>query len=531
MNQNFKKFSNVLIFSGMFVCLTAAVVVGLSVIEKRKDEGGIVNMEKTAIIPMPQSYKKMEGEFILMQDTKLIVSANDKNIDEILKNANYLKDKLDIATGYNLEIAEGKVAEKNSIFLKINDSLSDLGDEGYKISVTDKNITIEGYKVEGIFRGMQTLRQSLPPEIESNKLVWDVVWSIEAAEIVDKPEYNQRGLMIDVARHFFSVEDIKRQIDIASAYKINTLHLHLSDDQGWRLEIKKWQDLTKIGGMTEVGGDEGGYYTQDQFKDIVKYANERYIDIIPEFDMPGHTNAMLASYGFLNENGEKANPYIGTNVGFSSLMCKDEKTYQMIEDIIKEVSEISPSQYIHIGGDEAHSTSKEDYEYFISRVVKIVQKYGKTPIGWDPINTVEGITDELITQYWSNTEYDNNKGKKAIISKADKLYLDMKYDENSNYGLTWAGYNDIKDSYEWDPQDYAAKEDILGIEAPLWTETINNSKAMDYMIYPRLIGHAEVGWTVKDKRNYDEYEKRLRIHGKRLENMGVNYYKDKLFDK
>lgn len=333
--------------------------------------------------------------------------------------------------------------------------------------------------------------------------------------------------MIDVARHFFPVEDIKRQIDLVAQYKINKLHLHLSDDQGWRLEIKKWPDLTNIGSKSEVGGGKGGYYTQDDFKEIVKYAADRYIEVIPEFDMPGHTNSALASYGFLNSDGKKKEHYTGIDIGFSSLMCRDEKTYKFIEDIIREVSEISPSKYIHIGGDEADSTSKEDYKYFMGRVSKIVENHGKVPIGWDPADTSEDISSNFILQNWSGSnKVAREKNLKMIISIAKKSYLDMKYHEDIKLGLKWAGYISIIKGYDWDPTNCAPKELILGIEAPLWSETLRNQEDMDYMIYPRVLGYAEIGWTPKEGRNTGEYIQRMKENAKRLELQGVNYYKD-----
>nr|WP_242984765.1 family 20 glycosylhydrolase [Clostridium taeniosporum] len=401
------------------------------------------------------------------------------------------------------------------------------GDEGYKIISTPEKVKVIAYKSEGIFRGVQTLRQLLPPSIEKNTVVNNVEWSIPVVKINDKPEYNYRGLMIDVARHFFTVDEIKRQIDYLAQYKINRIHLHLSDDQGSRLEIKKYPDLTTIGGSTEVGGGQGGYYTQEEFKDLVKYASRRYVEIIPEFDMPGHINAALASYGFLNKDGNKKSLYTGINVGFSSLMTDDEKTYEFIDDVIKEVSEISPSKYIHIGGDEANSIKKLDYNYFVGRVSKIVEKYGKTPIGWDPIDISTNINSSVILQNWKDSnKAAREKKMKIIISIAQKAYLDMKYNKNTPYGLEWAGYIPVETAYKWDPTDYAPKELVLGIESPLWTETITDTKAMDYMIYPRLLGYSEIGWTPKDSRDWNEYKSRLKKHGERLKNQGINYYND-----
>ena len=371
------------------------------------------------------------------------------------------------------------------------------------------------------------MRQLLPPDIEKSTLVTNVEWNIPVSTIYDKPEYSYRGLMIDVARHFFTEDEIKRQINYAAQYKINRVHLHLTDDQGWRIEIKKYPDLTLIGGSTEVGGGPGGYYTQDQFKSIVKYAADRYIEIIPEVDMPGHSNAALASYGFLNPDGERKSLYTGTDVGFSSFMTHSERTYEFIDDVIREISAISPSKYFHIGGDEAENTKKADYDYFVGRVSKIVQSYGKTPIGWDPIDTAPEINSSVILQNWKDSnEAAREKNMKMIISIASKTYLDMKYNENTPYGLTWAGYIPIETAYSWDPTEYAPKDLILGVESPLWTETISTVEQMDFMIYPRLLGYAEIGWTPKEFRNWDEYKIRLENQGERLTNQGINYYRD-----
>ena len=478
------------------------------------------------IIPKPLSYESGEGKFILKKDTPIYVKGNtEEETEEISKIAEFLKGKLKPSTGLELSIIKSDNAPAGSIYLTTIAAEEDKGNEGYKIITNPEKVEIIAYKPEGISRAVQTLRQLLPADIEKASLVSDVEWSIPVSIIDDKPEYDYRGLMIDVARHFFTVDEIKRQIDNAAQYKINKVHLHLSDDQGWRLEIKKWPELTNIGGSTEVGGGPGGYYTQEQFKDLVKYAAERYVEIIPEFDMPGHSNAALASYGFLNEDGKKKDLFTGTNVGFSSFMTRDEKTYEFIEDIIKEVSEISPSKYIHIGGDEADSTKKEEYDYFVGRVAKIVQKYGKTPIGWDPIDTSSEIDSSVVLQNWKDTnESALEKDMKIIISIAKKAYLDMKYNETTPYGLTWAGYIPVESAYKWDPTDYAPKELILGIEAPLWTETINDTKAMDYMIYPRLLGYAEIGWTPKDSRDWIEYKSRLNNQMERMKNQGVNYY-------
>ncbi|MGL5380386.1 family 20 glycosylhydrolase [Clostridium sp.] len=518
-----------------FKRLVILSLVAISLVTILKSSSEVISAKtandiSNSIIPKPLSYEGKEGKFILNKESSIYVKGKtDKETEELNKIAELIKNKIKTSTGFDLKIIKSSDVKDGNIYLTTIDGKEESGDEGYTMVTTPKGIKITAYKPQGIWNGVQTLIQLLPSAIEKSEVVTGVEWSVPASIINDKPEYSYRGLMLDVARHFYTIDEVKRQIDLASQYKINRVHMHLSDDQGWRLEIKKYPDLTLIGGSTQVGGGKGGYYTQEEFKDLVKYASDRYIEIIPEFDMPGHTNAALASYGFLNPDGKKKDLYTGIKVGFSTLMTNDEKTYEFIDDVFKEVSEISPSKYLHIGGDEALSTKKEDYDYFVGRVSKIAQKYGKTPIGWDPIDTSPEINNSVILQNWQDSnEAARKKEMKMVISIAEKAYLDMKYNKDTPYGLDWAGLIPVEVAYKWNPTDFSPKELILGIEAPLWTETIEGQNQMDYMIYPRLLGYAEIGWTPKSLRNWDEYKVRLEKQGERLQNRGINYYKDPL---
>jgi hexosaminidase len=310
------------------------------------------------------------------------------------------------------------------------------------------------------------------------------------------------------------------------------LHLHLSDDQGWRIEIKSWPELTKKGGSTEVDGGEGGFFTQEQFSDIVSYAKDHYVTIVPEIDMPGHTNAALASYPELNCNGKATELYTGTKVGFSSLCTKKEITYKFIDDVVREISGLTYGPFFHIGGDESHSTKREDYIPFINKVQDIVASHGKTVIGWDDI-AIATLKPNTFAQFWANAtnaEMAIKQGAKIIFSTAKKAYLDMQYDSTTKLGLHWAAYIEVDSAYIWDPATLVpgiTRENILGVEAPLWTETITNMDEMEYMIFPRLPGYAEIGWTSSKQRNWDEYKTRLAQHGERFRMMGINYYQSK----
>lgn len=483
-----------------------------------------------SLIPIPAEIiydRAAVTYFDLTPSAKIFIEPEN---EEIKKVAEQFAEKLRKSTGYAVKVSAstGKT-ENGNIYLKlINDY--NLGDEGYKLTVTKNSINLEAAAPAGLFYGVQTLRQLLPNEIES-KTIKKIQWRVRTISIKDFPRYKWRGAMLDVARHFFGVKDVKRYIDLLAFYKINKLHLHLSDDQGWRIEIKSWQNLTKIGGSTAVNGDPGGYYTQEDYKEIVDYAEEKFITIIPEIDLPGHTNAALVSYPELNCSGIAPKFYTGIEVGFSSLCIEKEITYKFIDDVIKELAAITPGEYIHIGGDEAKSTNEKDYIKFIERVEKIVKSHGKKIIGWEEISKAN-ISSSSVSQFWDSPQHAVEavkKGMKLILSPSTKVYLDMKYNESTPLGLFWAGYTDIKKSYNWDPETEipgVINNNILGIEAPLWSETLKTIKDIEYMTFPRLAGAAEIAWSQKRLRQWENYRGRLIIHTKRFDALGINYYRD-----
>lgn len=479
-----------------------------------------------AILPKPVLVTASGSSFELNAKTKIYVKGES---GELLKIGHYLANLIKPASGFDLIVKSTiKAPNSNSIFLSISELESEFGNEGYKLNITDKNVSISANSPEGIFHGIQTFRQILPKEIEA-ATKQKKSWFIATGEIYDYPQFEYRGAMLDVSRHFFNAEDVKKYIDMLAAYKLNVLHMHLSDDQGWRIEIKSWPNLTVHGGSTEVGGGTGGFYTQEKYKEIVEYAQERYITIIPEIDMPGHTNAALASYPELNSSGEAPELYTGIKVGFSTLDTNKDITYQFIGDVVRELSEMTPGPYIHIGGDESHVTSMEDYIPFINKVQDIVLANGKKVIGWDEIAHADLKTNTIV-QFWArieNAQKGVEKKAKVILSPANKTYLDMKYDSITKLGLNWAGYIDIDSAYVWNPSTLIpgiSKKDILGIESPLWTETVTNMEELEFMVFPRIIGHAEIGWTPDSLRDLNDYRFRLKKHLDRLKIMGINYY-------
>ena len=383
--------------------------------------------------------------------------------------------------------------------------------EAYRLTITRSEVRIQGTSPAGVFRGLQTLRQILAASTPDPTTRVRV---LPLGVIEDAPELSYRGTMLDVARHFFTVAEVKQYIDQIAQYKINALHLHLSDDQGWRIEIKAYPRLTEIGAATEVGGGPGGYYTQEDFLELQDYAAQRFIQIIPEIDMPGHTNAAIVAYPELNGNGKAVSPYTGTAVGFSTFNARNEAVYTFIDQVVQEISALSTSPYFHLGGDESHVTSKEDYVFFVERVGEIIRTHQKTPIGWDEVAQTD-LGPGSVAQFWSsekNALAAADKKMKVLMSPAKKAYLDMQYDSLSPYGLHWAGYISVQDAYNWDPLSYVPGLDadqILGIEAPLWSETISDSSGLEYLAFPRLIGLAELGWTPQSLRSWEDFNRRL----------------------
>ncbi|PKA97038.1 hexosaminidase [Flavobacteriaceae bacterium MAR_2009_75] len=501
--------------------------------EKKKR---VLNLPKSDLamenmIPMPKKVVATEKAFALDEFTAIYTSENADGFTQVGEFlSKKIKGKTDLDIPVNVEEIPGR---EGIIYINQSDSLELNAPEAYQLYITADSVILNSNTAEGAFRGVQTLRQIIP-EVSLDTVAEYKVWPIPTGKITDNPVFEYRGSMLDVARHFFSVEDVKKYIDLLAYYKYNVLHLHLTDDQGWRIEIKSWPKLTEIGGSTEVGGESGGFFTQEEYTDIVNYASERFITIIPEFDMPGHTNAASVAYPFLNGNGKKVELYEGTHVGFSTFDTRKDTVYAFIDDVVREISAITPGPYFHIGGDESHVTKKKDYIYFVEKVEKIVQKYGKTMIGWDEIVTAD-VDSKSIAQFWSSKENADlavEKGMKIIMSPAKKAYLDMQYDTLSKHGLHWAAFIPTDSAYIWTPEQYEGipVENILGIEAPLWSETVSNIDEVEYLAFPRAIGYSELSWSTPENRDWESYKVRLANQAPFLDRMDVKYYPSPLID-
>jgi hexosaminidase len=487
------------------------------------------------VIPKPISADATGKTFLITENTTIVADTSSTELRDV---SNYLVENLKAITGFSLNVSAKE--EDGAIVLILQGGSPSLGDEGYELQIEENQMRIIANKSAGVFYGIQTLRQIIADRDDKAS---PNEWEIATGTITDYPEYAWRGSMLDVARHFFPAEDVKRYIDLLSYYKINILHLHLSDDQGWRIEIKSWPNLTAIGGQTQVGGGKGGFYTQEQYKEIVAYAQSRFITIVPEIDLPGHINAALVSYPdellpgppIKLEAGEKprpiaGKPHYGIEVGFSTLSLKKESTFKFVNDVIREIAAITPGPYFHAGGDEAQVTKKQDYIAFVNRFKEIVKANGKIMIGWEEI--AQGDLDSTnLVQYWHSRDYATmaaEKGARLIFSPSTKVYLDMQYDSTSRIGLNWAAYIEVDSSYQWDPAKLVPgieREQIMGVEAPLWTETVVNMDDIEYLVFPRMPGVAEIGWTPASSRNWDDYKVRLANQAKPWKAMGIDFYR------
>jgi hexosaminidase len=499
------------------------------------------------IVPAPVSADfARDRSFTLGRRTRIAVPRADPDVQRV---AELLAARLRPATGFALPVdASGRTPTTGTITLRLEADASAFGDEGYRLTIAPDGVTIVAREPAGLFYGTQTLRQLLPAEIERPTLQ-RVAWRLPLGTVTDQPRFAWRGAMLDVARHFFDVATVRQYVDLLAKYKINRLHLHLSDDQGWRLEIKSWPLLTSVGALSAVGGGPGGFYTQEDYAALVAYARDRFITVVPEIDVPGHTNAALVSYAELNCDGIAPKPHTGIEVGFSALCVDRDVTYRFLDDVIREIAAITPGPYFHIGGDEVEKLTDEQYGRFIERVQDLVHKHGKRLVGWEEVTKAALAPTSLVQMWRSGAKQGPPPWRTAaagralqlnvplIVSPASKAYLDMKYDASTPLGLNWAGTIEVRDAYEWDPGTAyqapspdadagapAAMPQVAGVEAPLWTETLVTLDDLEFMAFPRLAAIAEVAWSPQAARSWDDFRLRLAAHGPRWAGMGVDFY-------
>ncbi len=482
--------------------------------------------QRYALVPFPRAVEPVDGDFELAPTTRI---AADTSNPEVARLANTLASRLRTATGYDLTVGAPGVTPE--IRLALDAAVAE--DEGYELDVDSERIDVRAKTTAGMFYGVATVTQLFPWQIASTSAVADVVWKVPRAHLKDAPRFSYRGAHLDVSRHFFSPDFVKTYIDLLASYKLNTFHWHLTDDQGWRIEIKKYPLLTEVGAFrreTVVGrpgpmavydGQRyGGFYTQDEIRDIVAYAQARYVTIIPEIEMPGHCLAALASYP---EFACTPGPFqTATTWGiFEDIYCPSEGTFQFLEDVLTEVIDLFPE---NLGG-VANLES-----YFIGRIASFLRSKGRKAVGWDEIADGSTTIPDAVVMSWRGVDKATaalGRGYPVIMTPTTFCYFDQYQTQDQAEPLAIGGYLPLQKVYEFEPLPaYASTASaalVLGGQANLWTEYIATPEHAEHMLFPRLQALAEVMWSPSEVRDYDGLVTRLSTDVLRLETRGVNY--------
>ena len=502
------------------------------------------------LLPVPATVQKSNGRFVLNNQTKIFVAS-----PEAKMVADFYAEKLRHSTGFSFD--ETATSVDNSIELKIDKTASVDNVEGYILNVTSDKVTVVAAAPQGLFYGLATFMQLLPAEVESPEVIRGE-WSAPATHIVDAPRFVYRGFMLDVARHFTSVEGLKKHIDILAAFKINRLHLHLTDFQGWRIEIKKYPRLTEIGStrVDEYGKTYSGYYTQEQMREIVAYAAERFVTIIPEIDVPGHSLAAIAAYPNLSCTGDQYE-VMSRWGAFPVVFCPGkEDMFEFIDGVFAELSQIFPSEFFHIGGDECskavwktcpqcqarirkehlqgdkqHSAENRLQSYAIRRCEQILQKYGKKLIGWDEI-LQGGLAPEATVMSWRGVKGGIEAAlmnHQAIMTPNSAMYFDFYQGDFLVEPFAWGAYAPISKTYAYEPvadtlKSMGKQDYILGVQGNLWSECLYTESQVEYQAYPRMLAVAEIGWSQPEKKNFEDFSRRLDNAAVRMDHHNINYH-------
>ncbi|TCK67604.1 hexosaminidase [Winogradskyella wandonensis] len=527
--MNFKK--NYILLFLLIACLSC-----------KKSE---VKAIQAQIIPAPNSLKLLKGQFLLSSETHLIY---DEELEPVVA---YWKSLVTSVFGLN-------TGKSNIIRFVFDDAIQN--PEAYRLNVKPEEITINASSSKGAFYAVQTLIQLLPPEFANGSLNTDGIY-IQNLKIEDEPRFSYRGMHLDVARHMYPIDFIKKHIDMLAMLKMNTFHWHLTEDQGWRIEIKKYpklqeiaayRDETLIGHYSDQphqfdGKKYGGYYTQDEVKEVVAYAQERFVTVIPEIEMPGHSQAAIAAYPQLGCTGEQVE--VATKWGvFEDIYCAKDETFDFLEDVLDEVLELFPSKYIHIGGDEAPKTRwktcdncqarikseglKDEHElqnYFITRMEKYLNSKGRQIIGWDEI-LEGGLAPNATVMSWRGTEgavEAAKSGHNVIMTPTSHCYLDYYQSDTDDEPLAIGGYLPLEKVYSFNPIPEELNEEeaqyVLGSQGNIWTEYMPTEAQVEYMAYPRILAIAEVNWTKSENKNYENFVTRVENFHRRLDVLNINY--------
>ena len=514
-----------------------------------------------AVIPQPQNLTRLDGSFTLARDTRIYTDPAS------LDTGNFLAARLRQSTGWRFRVS-GKTTPAleagitGGIFLTTNAANGALGAEGYELVVTTNAVVIRAPTQAGLFYGVQTLLQLLPPEIFSTNVVTDFAWPVPGVNITDAPRFPWRGLMLDVSRHFFTKLEVEKLLDVMALHKLNRFHWHLVDDNGWRIEIKKYPRLTSIGAWRDgVGfglasnsataygpdGRYGGFYSQADIREVVAYAQKLHITVVPEIEMPGHSLAALAAYP---ELGSGRGPFVvplqgGVNAGIYS--PAKAATFEFLQNVLAEVFELFPSPYVHIGGDEVPKepwqndaacqalmqreglkTEAELQGWFTRRLEQFISAHGKTPVGWSEILQGGPAQNAVVMDWIGGGREAASQGHDVVMTPTANCYFDYYQSrDQSAEPRAIGGFLPLQTVYALEPVPAGLSPEfqkhILGAQGNLWTEYIPNLRHLEYMAIPRLSALAEVTWSPKTARNFADFKRRLRTDERRLDQLGVNY--------
>jgi hexosaminidase len=514
-----------------------------------------------AIIPLPQSMELRDGTFQITAGTHVYRDHDSR------ATARFLNERLRTSTGFQIEGSRrffDSAAIPGAILLTTQNADTNLGPEGYELTVTTNSVVIRAPAQAGLFYGVQTLFQLLPPEIYSTNQVENVSWQIPCVEIKDWPRFQWRGFMLDVSRHFFKKSEVETLLDAMAMHKMNVFHWHLTDDHGWRIEIKKYPKLTEVGAWRkEAGfgfdpklttaygpdGRYGGFYTQEDIRDVVKFAAARHITIVPEIEMPGHSTAALSAYPQFSCTGGPFEPSTTAGIFNGIYDPAKEETFQFLADVIAEVAPLFPGKYFHIGGDEVpkdtwHNSAdcqalmkreglkneEELQSYFVRRIEKIVEANGHSMIGWSEI-LQGGLPQNAAVMDWiGGAKEAAIAGHDVVMTPTAYCYFDFCQSTNQAAepkAADWGGPLPLNKIYAFEPMPTNVPTElqsfVLGAQGNLWTEQISNFKQAEYMTFPRACALAEVTWSAKDARNWDDFMRRLQVQVRRFDELNINY--------
>ncbi|WP_341221858.1 family 20 glycosylhydrolase [Polaribacter atrinae] len=542
----------------VFKTMLVLVLIAITASCKKSKEAKVFTTEDITVIPKPVALNLEQGSFEFTGKTTFVTTdASQKEVTKVLI------DKFKNAAGWTLSISE-RAPENNFIQFTVDENLEK---EAYKLEVNSSRVIISANGNAGFLYGIETLRQLLPVSIESESVVSNEQWQIPNLSITDNPRYKYRGLMLDVSRHFFEIDYLKKTIDRLAMLKMNVLHLHLVDDQGWRIEIKKYPKLTEVGawrvdqedkhwdGRDETSPDEkgtyGGFYTQDQLKDLVAYAATKNVEIIPEIEIPAHVSSAIAAYPELSCHERPIGVPSGGVWPITDIYCPGkEHTFEFLENVLVEVMDIFPSKYIHVGGDEATKTNwekcadckkrmrseklenvEELQSYFIKRMERLINSKGKLLIGWDEI-LEGGLAPEATVMSWRGVAGGleaAKQGHDVIMTPGSHCYFDHYQGPQNEEPLAWGGYTPLSKVYTFDPivggMTETEANHVLGGQANLWSEQIKTESHSEYMIFPRLAALSETLWSTKESRNWEDFSLRMTSMFKRYDVMDINYAK------